>query len=305
MTGSTRLSRRALGRTLTRLGSASVAESLELGAGAPHALDGAARIGFTGAPGAGKSTLISRFAKRRLAACRGNGGVAVLAIDPTSPLSRGAILGDRIRMDAVAGEADLYIRSVSSRSSSDGLADNVADLLGALDRQGFREVLLETVGVGQAEHAIRHLVDTLVIVLQPESGDAVQAMKAGILELADIYVINKADLATARRTAAEIRAITRRRTDTGWSPPVIEIARGREEGMDALDAAVSAHSAWITKHRDPFELCRRRRRYHLQSLITRRIGELLDENTGFLEADDLQQAYRALIKSLAADVQCS
>jgi len=298
-------SRRALGRLLTCLSTATVAESLELCA---EPGGHAARIGITGAPGAGKSTLISRLAKRRLAACRDTGGVAVLAVDPSSPLTRGAILGDRIRMDALANEPELFIRSVSSRSSSDGLADNIADLLGALDRQGFREILLETVGVGQAEHAIRQLVDTLVVVLQPDSGDAIQAMKAGILEVADIYVVNKADLPAARKTAAEIRAIQNHSRDAGrtWPlRPVIEISHDRDEGVAALDAALSGHLAWIHANRDPVTVQRARRRYHLQSLIVRRVAELLDKGSDASDEVGLRQAYDALVRALAADVRAA
>jgi LAO/AO transport system kinase len=293
-------SRRALGRLLTRLSSASVAESLALVSSSPAR---AARIGFTGAPGAGKSTLISRFAKRRLPACRDTGGLAVLAVDPSSPLTKGAILGDRIRMDAVANEPELYIRSVASRSSTDGLADNVADLVAALDQYGFREIVLETVGVGQAEHAIRHLVDTVVVVLQPDCGDAIQAMKAGILEVADIYVVNKADLPGARKTAAEIRAILDRPRDDGWTwplRPVIEVSHARDDGVVALDAAVTEHLAWVAAHRDAGQVGFWRRRYHLQSLIVRRVSELLDGQSDSTCARNLQEAYDALVNALAS-----
>ena len=299
------LARRALGRTLSRLASASVGESVAHGADRPDPGPGANRVGFTGAPGAGKSTLISRFAKLRLAACRDRGGVAILGIDPTSPLSGGAILGDRIRMDSVANEPDLYIRSVSSRSSSDGLADNVADLLEAMEGYGFEEVLLETVGVGQAEHAIRHLVDTLVMVLQPNSGDAIQAMKAGILELADIYVVNKADLPGAKKTASEIRGIIRGGNGSGaeWLPPVVEISQDQTEGLTALDAAVSDHRRWLEQHREPAAIRRERRRYHVQSLLIRRVGELLDDQPELLDNQSLRETYQGIVRALAGDAR--
>lgn len=297
-------SRRALGRTLTRLASASVAESLNHSTPQPRIANEAARIGFTGAPGAGKSTLISQFAKRRLAACRERGGVAILGVDPTSPLTGGAILGDRIRMDTIANEPDLYIRSLSSRSANDGLADNVADLLDAIEAYGFREVLLETVGVGQAEHAIRHAVDTLIMVLQPNSGDAVQAMKAGILELADIYVINKADLPGAKQTAAEVRSIVQRnRGHHEWRPPVIEVTQTQEAGLTALDDATSEHLEWLSQRRDPAETRRLRRRYHVQSLIVRRVAELLDDAPELLDDPSLRDTYRKALQTLAGDAE--
>ncbi|GGX94915.1 GTPase [Litchfieldella qijiaojingensis] len=295
-------SRRALGRTLTKLASASVAESLDHGARQPTSDRDTTRIGFTGAPGAGKSTLVSRLAKRRLAACRDQGGIAILGIDPTSPLSGGSILGDRIRMDNIVNEPELYIRSLSSRSANDGLADNVADLLDALDSHGFCEVLLETVGVGQAEHAVRHAVDSLVMVLQPNAGDAVQAMKAGILELADIYVINKADLVGARKTASEVRGIVQRHRDTRtWLPPVIEVTQDGEAGLAELDDAISQHLDWLSKRRDPTETRRLRRRYHVQSLIVRRVAELLGEQPQLLDEPTLRDTYRKALQTLAGD----
>ena len=304
MSGLAPRSRRALGRELTRLANASVAESLAHSSQRPEPSTEPVRIGFTGAPGAGKSTLISRLAKHRLSACRENGGVAILGIDPTSPLSGGSILGDRIRMDAIANEPDLYIRSLASRSSHDGLADNVLDLLETVEGYGFHEVLLETVGVGQAEHAIRHSVDTLVMVLQPNAGDAIQAMKSGILELADIYVINKADLPGARKSASEIRGIVQRsQTDLAWQPPVIEVAQPDEEGLVKLDTAISDHLDWLTRHRDPGTTRRRRRHYHAQSLIARRVSELLDDQPQLLDAETLAEAYVDILQTLAQDAK--
>lgn len=295
--------RRALGRTLSRLATASVRESLAHGQEVSATRPPASRLGFTGAPGAGKSSLISRVAKRRLAACRDLGGIAILSIDPTSPVSGGAILGDRIRMDGIANEPDLYIRSVSSRTSSDGLADNVADLIAAVEERGFHEVLLESVGVGQAEYAIHHLVDTLVMVLQPNAGDAVQAMKSGLLELADIFVINKADLPGAKKTAAEMRAIVGRVAKDGqaWRPPVIEVARDEPAGLEALDTSISEHLDWLASHRDPTATRRARQRYHVQSLVVRRIAELLDQQPQRLDETSLPDLYAWLVEALSDD----
>ncbi|WP_181870021.1 ArgK/MeaB family GTPase [Halomonas sp. DQ26W] len=302
MSGLAPRSRRALGRELTRLANASVAESLAHSTQRPEPSMEPVRIGFTGAPGAGKSTLISRLAKHRLSACREKGGVAILGIDPTSPLSGGSILGDRIRMDAIANEPDLYIRSLASRSSHDGLADNVLDLLEAVEGYGFREVLLETVGVGQAEHAIRHSVDTLVMVLQPNAGDAIQAMKSGVLELADIYVINKADLPGAKKSASEIRGIVQR-SQAAWRPPVIETSQKHEEGLAKLDSAISEHLAWQAEHCNASETLRRRRHYHVQSLIVRRVSELLEHQPQLLDATSLAEAYDCILLALAEDTQ--
>ena len=212
------LDRRRLGRELTRAGRASVAECLAESAAVPDS--DALRIGFTGPPGAGKSTLIARLARTRLAR---PGRIGVLAVDPSSPISHGSILGDRVRMDEIAGHPRLYIRSVPSRNAHDGLADNIAEMLAVMERHGFDDLILETVGVGQADYTVRSLVDTVVLVVTPESGDAIQAMKAGIQEMADIYVVNKADRPGAQRTLADIRAVLQSR-DPGpadWRPPVV------------------------------------------------------------------------------------
>ncbi|UEM04624.1 methylmalonyl Co-A mutase-associated GTPase MeaB [Skermanella rosea] len=293
--------RRELSRTLSRISRAGVTQTLAgHGDAAPPARP-AYRIGITGAPGAGKSTLIARFAARRLE--RTAGEVAVLAIDPTSPITHGSILGDRVRMDAIAGDPRLYIRSLPSRGSHDGLADNLPDLLLALDRYGFDEALVETVGVGQAEHAVRTLVDTVVLVLHPESGDSVQAMKAGILEIADIYVVNKADLPGARKTAAEIRAVTRRVGDGGaWTPPVILCTQGDDAGLTELDEAVERHRAWAAERRDAGAVRLARARHHAQALLSRRAAELIEESDPALFDGPLEPIYHRILRRLADDL---
>lgn len=298
----TPLDRRALGRTLTRLASAGVGDSLDADLQFAESDDGlqTCRIGFTGAPGAGKSTLISRLARHRI---NGNGErVAILSIDPSSPLSGGAILGDRIRMDAVANEPDLFIRSLSSRSSSDGLADNLPDLIAATESYGFGEVLIETVGVGQAEHAVRQLVDTLVMVVQPQAGDAIQAMKAGILELADLYVVNKSDLPGAANTLAELRSVLDLRPgSTGWSPPIVQVSANDPRGLEELDAALRHHRGWLRAHGDHAAIRARRQRYHVQSLLIRRVGELLDDDPQLLSSDNLRATYLAVAEAVGKD----
>ncbi|MBS29210.1 MAG: methylmalonyl-CoA mutase [Alphaproteobacteria bacterium] len=291
MSGPTRNPRRNLSRALTRIADADVTETLaQQDDLAPPSLP---RIGVTGAPGAGKSSLIARLAQRRKAA---SGRIAVLAIDPTSPLSQGSILGDRIRMDAIADDPDIFIRSIPSRRAHDGLADNTADLLNAMEGHGFDEIILETVGVGQAEYTIRTLVDTVVLVLVPESGDAIQAMKAGILEMADIYVVNKSDLPGADLMAAEIENVASRERGDGWTPPVIRTARNDEDGFRALDAGITAHATWRAGHTDPDATRRARARYQAQGLIARRVKEVLDEEG----ADFLDKGQRDLFDALVA-----
>lgn len=273
--------RRALSRALSRIANADVGETLAQAT--PATGSALIRIGVTGPPGAGKSTLIARLAKLRKGSRR---KIAVLAIDPTSPVSQGSILGDRIRMDSIADDPDIFIRSVPSRRAHDGLTDNTADLLNAMEGHGFDEVILESVGVGQAEYSIRTLVDTVVLVLLPESGDAIQAMKAGILEMADIYVVNKADLPGAELMAAEIEMVAQRQSADGWTPPVIRTTRNDPDGFAKLDAAIASHAEWRVTHTNVDNIRRARARYQAQGLIARRVDEILEgDESGLLDLD--------------------
>lgn len=288
-----RLDRRALGRALSRIANASVADAL---AGMRDNPNGARRIGITGPPGAGKSTLIGRLARQRL----DNGAaVAVVAIDPSSPHTHGAILGDRIRMDAVADDPRLFIRSLASRGANDGLADNIADVLATLDGHPFDEVILETVGVGQAEYAVRSLVDTLVLVLVPESGDQIQAMKAGMLEMADIYVVNKADLPGAQKVASELKAVVklRQRLAADWEPPVIMMGSPGSNDVATLDEAISRHLAFVRKTRNDDDVRRERREYHLKSLVVRSVADILAEDPEGIDGS-LREAFARVVERL-------
>jgi LAO/AO transport system kinase len=264
--------RRELSRALSGIAAASVAEALaRLSAPARGA---AARIGVTGAPGAGKSTLISRLA--RLRADRGR-TVGVLAVDPSSPLSGGAVLGDRIRMEAVAEHPGIFIRSLASKGAHEGLAHNLPDLLHAMDAFGFDDVIVETVGVGQSEIAVHDLVDTTVLVLTPASGDEIQVMKAGVMELADVYVVNKADLPGAARFAAEVGSVARmRRGPNGdYRPAVVQAKLEDEAAIRELDAAIDLHFAWLAASADAGSRKRAQARLHVRALLTRRVDEVV------------------------------
>lgn len=295
--------RRALGRALTRILNAPAADVLKDPATPVPAVSSTAhRLGFTGAPGAGKSSLISLLARRRLARGR---CVGVLAVDPTSPVSGGSVLGDRIRMDAVAEDPRLYIRSVPSRSAHDGLCANVAELLLAMEGYGFDDVILETVGVGQAEVAVRALVDTLILVLLPESGDTVQAMKAGILEMGDVFVVNKADLPGARSLAREIGNMVRARAagENIWRPPVVMVSTRSGDGIDEMDMAIEAHRTWLREHDDPRQRAISREKYRLRSLLTRRIERLVDELDDAACLSGVEATYGRLMQRLCACVE--
>lgn len=292
----TPLDRRALGRALTELANARVTELVRRSRTETRATGGTAparRIGLTGAPGAGKSTLAGHLALHRAARQR----IGVLAIDPSSPKSGGAILGDRIRIDELAGSMELYIRSIGSRSTSDGLSDNLPEMLDLMDAFGFDEVLLETVGVGQAEYAARVLVDTLVLVLLPESGDTVQAMKAGIMEMADIYVVNKADLPGAQKMATDIQRITAlaRHEPDAWRPPVLLASSSQPGSIAGLSDVIDRHQTWLARFERRPALLRERARYRLRRLIERRTAEVVaafDDQT--LQAPVERQFDRAL-----------
>lgn len=260
----------------------------------------ARRIGITGAPGSGKSSLITELARRRLARADRLG---VLAIDPSSPGHGGAILGDRIRMDAGVQDARLYIRSLASRSAHDGLTDNVGELLEVMDRHVFDEVILETVGIGQTDYTVRCFVDTLVLVLMPESGDTMQAIKSGLMEMPNLYVINKVDLPGAHKAVAETRAIisARRRQSDDWVPEVIETSLREPAGFDALDQAICRHQAWLGERSGrENDLRKMRARYRLLQLSSRRIAELSESlmtvNKG------LREQYRRLLAQLMAEL---
>ena len=229
------------------------------------------RIGITGSPGAGKSSLIAALALLR---AQTRQPLGILAIDPTSPLSHGSVLGDRIRMDAVSGNPAVFIRSLPSSASHDGLCSNMEALLRVFERAEFREVLLETVGTGQSQHAVRAVVDTVVMVLSPHAGDSIQAMKAGLMEMADIYVVNKSDLPDARRTAAEIRAIVQRSgASSGWVPPVLLTCSMNSDGVAELSAQLDSHAASVVRHRSAQEVAAQRMRRHVEEILQRRLAQ--------------------------------
>jgi GTPase len=231
------------------------------------------RVGFTGPPGAGKSTLVAAAATAYRAA---GDRVGIVAVDPTSPYSGGALLGDRIRMNDVVTDPGIFIRSMATRGSLGGLATTTKEVLDLMDVFGFERVVAETVGVGQTELEIAGATDTVVVVLVPESGDGIQAMKAGLMEIADIFVVNKADRPGADRLVRDIRqalhlraghvsrdapahhgvdlgrAMKRERTseppaddESAWSAPVISMEAHNGVGLDELLEAIDAHRGWL------------------------------------------------------------
>ncbi len=201
------------------------------------------RIGITGLTGAGKSSLINRL----IVKYRERGAtVGVIAEDPTSPFSGGAILGDRIRMQDRTGDPGVFIRSIASRGSETGLSTCAAELADVLDAFGRDIILLETIGVGQLEHRIRFSAFTSVVVLTPDAGDDVQGLKSGIMEVGEIFVVNKADRPRSERFVQQLRSMLVLRTAEGnWIPPVIPTVAREGEGTDELMTAIDAHREFI------------------------------------------------------------
>ena len=198
----------------------------------------APRVGITGPPGAGKSTLVAEYATLlRVQGLR----VGIVAVDPTSPFTGGAILGDRVRMGGHSTDPMVFIRSMATRGSLGGLAARTGEICEVLDAWGSQATLVETVGVGQSELDVAETADTVVVVLTPESGDSIQALKAGLMEIADVIVLNKSDHPGADAMEAALRSSLAFRPAEGWRPPIVRTIAVERKGIDALHEAIAAH----------------------------------------------------------------
>ncbi len=204
----------------------------------------ATTVGLTGPPGVGKSTLASGLV--RTARARGK-SVGVVSVDPSSPFSHGALLGDRIRLAEHFTDESVFIRSMASRGHLGGLAGATADAVLLMDAFGFDLVLIETVGVGQSEVAIAELAQTTIVALQPGSGDSIQVLKAGIMEIADIFVVNKADHPMADQLRREIRSMMGMLHWPGWVPELVTTQALEGKGVDDLVAAIERHAAYLNE----------------------------------------------------------
>jgi LAO/AO transport system kinase len=207
------------------------------------ATGGSWMVGVTGAPGTGKSSLVDRLAAHYR---RAQQTVGIIAVDPTSPFTGGAILGDRVRMQGHATDAGIFIRSMATRGFLGGLARSTADVALLLDAAGKQQILIETVGVGQDEVDIVRLADCTLVVLVPGLGDEVQAIKAGLMEIADIFVINKSDRDGADRFQQQLKAMLSLSPERdGWRPPVVRTVATENKGTEELAAAIESYRKWV------------------------------------------------------------
>jgi len=277
--------RRALARLLSLIEDDGPQARQALAALHPHT--GRAHIiGVTGAPGTGKSTLVNEMAK----ALRTQGHtVGIVAVDPTSPFTGGAILGDRVRMRDLAGDPGIFIRSMATRGSLGGLARATSDAVKVLDAVGFEVVLVETVGVGQAEVDVARTAHTVIVVEAPGLGDDVQALKAGLLEIADILVVNKADRPGAGQTARALEVtldLGRNNRSDGWRPPILKTVALDGTGVEGVLEAVVQHRAYLQES----GLWDRRERERARADLMRALEQaLLDRLVQRVGAEELER----------------
>ena len=278
---------RALGKALSVIEDGTP-ELTELLTGLPDS-GSALLIGVTGPPGVGKSTttgaLISEYRSKGLR-------VAVLAVDPSSPVTGGALLGDRIRMQEHALDEGVFIRSMSSRGQLGGLSSATQAAAKVLDAVGFDVIIVETVGVGQSEVDVVNAVDTVVLVLAPGAGDGVQAAKAGILEIADIYVVNKADRDGAEGVVRELRSMIGlgSNSQASWTPEIVTTTATTGQGLTDLVLAISKHHDWAVASGDRALRSVERAKLNLRRAVLDSISELMDVNAAALNSLSAQVA---------------
>ncbi|MBI4337577.1 MAG: methylmalonyl Co-A mutase-associated GTPase MeaB [Chloroflexi bacterium] len=269
--------RGALARLLTMVEEGGEAAAQVLLTVHPHA-GGAQTVGVTGPPGAGKSTLVDQLARRY----RSQGQtVGILAIDPSSPFSGGAFLGDRVRMQQHYLDPGVFIRSMATRGSRGGLARMAGSAVKLLDASGKDVVFVETVGVGQTELEVMGAADTVAVLLVPEGGDAIQALKAGLLEVADILVVNKADREGAGRMVTYMEAmLNMAESPSGWRPPVLQCQAHKGIGVEEVEAAIRRHREFLSASSGLAERRRLRSRREFLRAVEEALGGLLHELLG-------------------------
>jgi LAO/AO transport system kinase len=249
-------------------------------------------VGLTGSPGVGKSTSTSALVGELRKAGR---RVGILAVDPSSPFSGGALLGDRVRMQDHALDREVYIRSMASRGHLGGLAWSTPQAIRVLDAAGCDVVLIETVGVGQSEVEIAGLADTTLVLLAPGMGDGIQAAKAGILEIGDLYVVNKADREGADQLRRELRSMLAlaERSEGDWRPPIVKTVASKGEGLDEVVAEIQRHHAWLVSSGALATRRTRRARDEIEAIAVTALRQRWGDVHGRSELDDLAAAVAA------------
>jgi LAO/AO transport system kinase len=232
-------------------------------------------VGVTGAPGAGKSTLVTQLVRElRRRDCK----IGVIAVDPTSPFTGGALLGDRIRMMELAGDPNVFIRSMASRGSLGGLSSSTRDVVRAMDAAGYDPIIIETVGTGQAEVEVMRAAQTVLVVSAPGMGDEIQAIKAGILEIADIFVVSKMDKPGADQTVAELAmllSLDPNRRKVAWRIPIIKTSALKGQGIDELADAIQKHRTYLTTSGMWQQRAMRQSRSEVEALIVHTVIQSL------------------------------
>ena len=254
----------------------------------PHA-GHAQVVGITGSPGVGKSTSTNGLVGELR---RAGNRVGVLAVDPSSPFSGGALLGDRVRMQDHALDRDVYIRSMASRGHLGGLSWTTPQALRVLDAAGCDVILVETVGVGQSEVEIAGLADTTLVLMAPGMGDGIQAAKAGILEIGDVYVINKSDRDGADQVRRELRSMLAlaERTEGAWKPPIVKTVAARGEGVDEVVAEIDRHREWLVRSGELQVRRTRRARDEIEAIAVTALRSGWGDVHGRSELDELAAA---------------